>query len=143
MRRALTVCVLGFTTLLCYSGGAQTQVHTPDNPVVKSAEAPFYPLLARQARIEGTVQVQVTTDGSSVTKAVASGAHKMLLDAAEQNVQTWRFLGHKPQTFSVTFVYKLEQPEVDGAVNSRVLLEYPNRVEIRAKMATVESIEMH
>jgi hypothetical protein len=41
---------------------------------------------------------------------------------------------HKPQTFTVTFVYKLEPPEVYGFVNPTVLLELPNRVEVRTKM---------
>jgi hypothetical protein len=35
----------------------------------------------------------------------------------------------------VTFVYKLESPEVYGFVNPIVLLELPKRVEIRTKMS--------
>jgi outer membrane biosynthesis protein TonB len=95
---------------------------------------PLYPDLARDARIEGTVQVKVTTDGNSITKITAGGAHKILVDAAEQNVRTWKFYRHKPQTFTVIFVYRLESPEVYGFVNSTVSLELPNRVEIRTKM---------
>jgi outer membrane biosynthesis protein TonB len=98
---------------------------------------PLYPVLARQARIEGAVQVKVTTDGTSITKITASGAHKILLDAAEDNVRTWKLYRHKPQTFTVTFVYKLESPEVYGFVNPTVLLELPSRVEVRTKMPMV------
>ena len=68
----------------------------------------------------------------------ASGAHTWLLQAAEQNVRTWRLYRHKPQTFIVTFVYKLEPPDAYGPVNPTVLLELPSHVEVRTKapMAT-------
>jgi outer membrane biosynthesis protein TonB len=95
---------------------------------------PLYPVLARQARIEGTAEVKVTTDGTSITKITARGAHKILLDASEDNVRTWKLYRHKPQTFTVTFVYKLESPEVYGFVNPTVLLELPTRVEVRTRM---------
>jgi TonB-like protein len=113
---------------------AQTEDNTPETPVVQSAEMPLYPELARQARIEGTVRMRVTTNGAAVTNLTANGAHKLLLEAAEQNVRTWHFYRHKPQTFSVTFVYKLEQPEVYGSVNPTLLIELPHRVAVRTKM---------
>ena len=112
----------------------QSSPFTPETPVVSAAQMPLYPALARQAAIQGIVQVQVTTDGTSTTKVNATGAHKMLLDAAEQNVRSWKFYRHKPQTFVVTFVYKLEPPEVYGFVNSIVLLELPTHVEVRSKL---------
>jgi hypothetical protein len=55
----------------------------------QSAQMPLYPDPARQARLEGEVQVKVTTDGTSITKVTLSGAHNLLLQAAEQNVRTW------------------------------------------------------
>ena len=113
---------------------AQGDGYVPDDPVVKSADLPLYPPLARQARIEGTVQMQVTTDGVVITNLTASGAHKLLVNAAEDNVKTWHFCRHRPQTFTITFVYKLEKPEVYGFVNPTVLLELPARVEIHTKM---------
>ena len=134
MKRALIrLATIGFLTLL-YAFQARPQAYTPESPVVRSAGMPLYPDLARQARIEGTVQVMVTTDGASITKVTASGAHNLLLQAAEKNVRTWMFFRHKPQTFTVSFVYKLESPEVYGFVNPTLLLELPNRVEIRSKM---------
>jgi hypothetical protein len=124
----LTVVVVLYT---CSVAG---QNATPQSPVIKSAEMPLYPHLARVARVQGTVQLKVTTDGASITNIVATGTQKLLLSAAEANVKTWTFYKHRPQTFTVTFVYKLEAPEVYGFVNPTVLLELPNRVEIRAKM---------
>src|SRR5512147_2553624 len=53
---------------------------------------PQYPHLARSARLQGSVQVEVEvgTDGR-VTSAAGSGAHKLLVQAAEQNVRQWIF----------------------------------------------------
>jgi TonB family protein len=123
------VCVLG-----AYAAVAQAAPNASETPVVKSGAIPTYPDLARAARLQGAVQLQVTTNGVRVTNVVGSGAHKMLVDAAEQNIRTWEFYGHTPQTFTVTFVYKLDEPEVYPFANSRVLLELPNRVEIRTNM---------
>jgi Gram-negative bacterial TonB protein C-terminal len=134
-RTLIPQVVIGLVMLLyAYSAAAQSTPYTPESPVVNSAQMPLFPVLARQARIEGAVQVKVTTDGTSITKITASGAHKILLDAAEENVRTWKLYRHKPQTFTVTFVYKLESPEVNGFVNPTVLLELPSRVEVRTKM---------
>jgi hypothetical protein len=128
------IVIASVMLLYPYSAEAQSAPYAPESPVVNSAQIPLYPVLARQARIDGTVQVEVTTDGTSITKIATSGAHKMLLDAAEQNVRTWKLYKHNPQRFTVTFIYKLESPEAYGLVNPTVLLELPNRVEIRTKM---------
>ncbi len=109
-------------------------------PVVKSAEMPAYPNLARLARIEGTARIKVSTDGNSIVRIAADGAHKMLLGAAQENLKTWRFYPHKPQTFTLTFIFKLEPPEVYGPVNPTIQLDLPTRVEIRTKMPTVETV---
>jgi TonB family protein len=121
--------------MLFYADAAaeQSEAYTPEIPVLKSGEMPVYPHLARLAGIEGTVRVKVTTDGITVIKISTSGAHKLLVDAAEQNVKTWKLYRHKPQTFTVRFVYKLEAPRVYGFANSTVLLELPNRIEVRTK----------
>lgn len=132
LRLLLLVCVC--------TGASQCEDKTPDIPVVKSAEMPLYPHLARLARIEGTVRVQVTTDGTAVARMAASGAHPVLLNAAQENLKTWRFYPHRSLTFTVEFVYKLEPPEVYGPVNATLKLDLPNRVEILSKMHTVETM---
>ena len=143
MRHPLTVLVVVW--LIVVSGvhiaTAQTTVKAEETPVVKSGEMPLYPPLARQARLEGTVRLEVTTDGVYITKVAPSGAPKLLLDAAEENIRTWRFYKHRPQTFIATFVYKLEKQEVFGFVNPTVFLDLPSRVEIRTKMSTVETTQ--
>ena len=145
MKTQLTVsAILVLCTLLCASAvTAQNKTLLSDIPVVKEAQTPLYPQLARQARIEGTVRVLVTTDGLGITKISSSGANMLLLEAAEENVRTWRFFRHKPQTFTVSFVYKLESPEVFGFANSSVSLDLPTRVEVRTKLSKVEYEKAH
>jgi hypothetical protein len=137
-----------FTTVLalCVAASpALAQGPQPESvlPVVNSAKMPLYPHLARLARIEGTARMQVWTDGTSVVKVEGNGAHKLLLTAAEENLRTWRFYPHKPTSFTVTFVYSLEQPEVFGFVNPSIVLQLPTRVEIRTKKHPVETTEAH
>ena len=133
MKRTVSLSTLVLVCLFgAYAAAAQAVPNTPEEPLLKSGAIPTYPHVARLARLQGTVRLQVTTNGVGVTNVVGGGAHKMLVDAAEQNIKSWQFYEHRPQTFTVTFVYKLEGPEVYPFANSRVLLELPKRVEIRS-----------
>ena len=59
--------------------------------LVKS-QAPVYPVLAKRARIEGTVRLQaiIAKDGSVQKVEVLSG-HAVLSQAAMEAVQQWRY----------------------------------------------------
>jgi outer membrane biosynthesis protein TonB len=142
MKRSLrTQAFLALLMFSCAStGAAKSEQPMPDIPVVKSADLPLYPHLARLARIEGTVQIEATTDGTNIVRMSARGAHKLLMDAAQENLKTWRFYPHKAQAFTITFVYKIEPPEVYGPINPTIILNLPNRVEIRTKMHPVETV---
>jgi outer membrane biosynthesis protein TonB len=139
--------LLGLSVLLVLAVLLGAAASAEDNseklrpPVIQSAEMPLYPHLARIARIEGTARVEVTTDGIKIVKVTASGAHNLLLDAAQANIRTWHFYPHERQTFTVSYIYKLESQEVFGFVNPTVLLDLPSRVEIRTKMHPVETVE--
>ena len=143
MRHPLTVLVVAWLIVLLgvRTATAQSAAKAEETPVVKSGEMPLYPPLAQQARLEGTVRLEVTTDGVNITKVAASGAHKLLLDAAEENIRTWRFYRHRPQTFIATFAYKLDKQEVHGFVNPTVILDLPSRVEVRTKMNAMETTQ--
>ncbi|HTW57579.1 MAG TPA: energy transducer TonB [Terriglobales bacterium] len=80
--------ILGFILALCLGLAAQT-----DEPVLLSANIPFYPPLARQARIYGSVRVAFTLPANSgePTSVKAISGHPLLKSAAEENVKTWRF----------------------------------------------------
>lgn len=102
------------------SWGQQGSRNLPD--VIEHAEA-VYPPLARQARIQGKVRLQLTTDGHVVTGVDVEEGHPLLAQAATQNVRTWRFGDHVPGTFEVTFIY--------GFLNDPVkFLKQPGVVEV-------------
>jgi hypothetical protein len=138
--------IFAMTSMLCIAAvaakaqGPQTEATLP---VVKAADMPLYPHLARIARIEGTVRLQVWTDGNSVVKVQRSGAHKLLMDAAEENLKTWRFYPHKATSFDVVFVYGLDKEEVSGWVNPSIVMHLPTRVEIRTKLSPAETVDAY
>ena len=80
-------------------------------PHFKSAAMPFYPPLARQARIEGKVTLRFTVNENGETADVeATSGHKLLPWSAIENLQSWKFW---PPSCAcrvkdeVTLVYKL------------------------------------
>jgi hypothetical protein len=101
-------------------------------PTVSYAEVPLYPALARAANISGIVHVIVTTDGHVVLTAHAEGGHKLLRDAAEKNVMSWKFTTHEPTKFTVTFDYSLVHNMSTRSNNPRVVLLLPTNIEVEA-----------
>src|SRR5262245_6984225 len=85
---------------------AFTQPPPESLPRVTSAAVPFYPQIARRARIEGTVVLRITTDGKKVFGLIALSGPPMLSTAAAVNAKTWQFEEHTPMTFDATFRYK-------------------------------------
>jgi len=67
------------------------QKTTSDLPRVIRASVPFYPEIARQTRIQGTVTLRVSTDGKLVSDIGAGSGHPILVEAATENVKTWEF----------------------------------------------------
>lgn len=114
-------------------------VGAQDSPValpnIVQYSEPTYPPLARQARIQGDVRVQLTTDGASVKDADAMMGNQLLRKAAEDNVRTWKFASHSPGTFYVTFRYKLASADVEVE-----FLKSPGVVEIEAPPEPIRSI---
>jgi protein TonB len=53
---------------------------------------PHYPIEAKKARAQGTVQVEVTvSESGKVIEANAISGHEMLCDAAAQAAMQWEF----------------------------------------------------
>ena len=109
MKRYVGAFVL-MTLVVCFAAVAQT-----DEPELISANIPFYPPLARQARIYGSVTVAFTLPANSgePTDVEAVSGHPMLKSAAVENVKSWHFrntyaIGRKYQT---TFHYTLSESE--------------------------------
>lgn len=102
-------------------------------PIVTSMAPPTYPVVAREARIEGTARLKITTDGHRVTDTHVQGNPPLLLAAlAEKNVRTWQFEPGDPTTFEVTYAYKLVKRSIRDADGTSVTLELPTDVEISA-----------
>jgi TonB family protein len=87
-------------------GGSGTSAAQTESPVSVTAEdmrdrlvyrlAPVYPPLARQARIQGMVILQIVINqmGAVRDTRLVSG-HPMLARAAEEAVKKWRYMPHE------------------------------------------------
>jgi TonB family protein len=109
MKRRLG-CIICFTIATCLGVAAQT-----NEPELLSTNIPFYPPLARQARVYGTVKVTFTLPanaGEPVNVEAASG-HPLLKPAAVENVKTWRFRNSYAveRRYETTFRYSLSSSE--------------------------------
>ena len=104
---------------------------------VRHVVVPGYPRLARMARLQGsvTIEVEVGTDGT-VTSTKASAASKLLARASEENVRLWTFCAPAAtgslasSHTTITYTYKLEGNEEYYDPPPKVVLDLPSRVEI-------------
>jgi TonB family protein len=96
------------------SGAVRIGAQVAQSNLISSVQ-PQYPAIARAARVQGTVilNVVISKEGSVSILSVASG-HDLLVDAAIQAVQQWRYkpihLNGQPidaiTTISVNFVLR-------------------------------------
>jgi hypothetical protein len=128
--RLLKCLSLGLMILSGTAVPALGQDQDQELPVVKAGALPLYPIMARAARIEGTVKIRVTTDGKKVSSLDTESGAAMLVKAAKENIQTWEFLEHKPTTFITVFVYRFEEPAQCYYSNDSVTLRLPLDVRI-------------
>ena len=103
-----------------------------DVPLVVNGKMPFYPAMARAARIQGVVKIRVVTDGEKVISAVAESGPPMLARFAKENVLTWEFAKHKPTTFVAKFEYRIEESDQCTYGNGFTKLTLPLEVRIDA-----------
>lgn len=97
-------------------------------PVETAAAVPLYPPMAHVANTQGSIHVQVSTDGHPVTAAHAQEDLKPLSHAAEENAKTWKFAEHTATTFTITYEFKLS--EHCGVNNPTVTLWLPTETQI-------------
>jgi TonB family protein len=107
-------------------------------PYLKSAPMPFYPGLARAARIEGKVSLRLTVDERGDTSEVeATSGHIMLRQAAIDNIKNWKFGWPQPCACrvhgEVVFLYKLSgKLETSESPTATVKWFGKTRVEVEA-----------
>ena len=80
--------------------------------------APVYSPIARQARMQGVVRVEVSVDSEGVPGDVtAMEGHPILREYAVEAIKQWRFCsqGKSPRKISLTFKFKLEGTTSDWA----------------------------
>ena len=112
-------------------------------PFLKSAPMPFYPPLARQARIEGKVLLRVTINQAGETSAEALSGHILLRNAAVESVREWKFGWPNSCACTVnrevTFVYKILPQEATPDVPIATVRWFGmSRVEIDSPTPNVE-----
>lgn len=119
---------------------AASACYAADEICPRRVVVPGYPRLARMARLQGSVsvQIEIASDGR-VVSAQASGTDRLLERAAEDNIRHWTFSPASPPGSStssratVTYIYRLDGQEVYYDPPPRVVLDLPNRVEITSQ----------
>ncbi len=101
-------------------------------PLVVCANVPIYPTLARIAHITGTVEVQVTVTGGSVTETKATSGHPLLVAGTIENIKSWKFGPATNASFVTTFIYRVSGEETEEIENLVVELNLPLQVKVTA-----------
>ncbi|MGA2743168.1 MAG: energy transducer TonB [Candidatus Sulfotelmatobacter sp.] len=103
--------------------------------IVLHADLPRYPPLAIEARLSGAVHLHVLVKNGAVTKAASDSPTEppILVGAATENVETWRFAPGATGTFDVTYTFELRKDEGSTLENPRIEMELPTFVKIVAR----------
>jgi Gram-negative bacterial TonB protein C-terminal len=109
--------------------GATAQDTAVPLPHIIQHPDPIYPQIARTAHIQGEVRVKISTNGESVTQAVAESGPELLRKYSEDNVRSWKFAPHTPGIFYVTFRYKFLSDDTEVT-----FLESPAIVQVAATL---------
>jgi len=125
-------------TALCFLAFAlASAVPAPQpsqNSPVLGADIPSYPPLARGTYIQGKVEIQIQmgSDGKVISATSRSG-HPLLLQAALDNVKTWRFAPRQGEQI-VVYEFRIDDKKVDENDPyyryGKVLFRPPNTVEV-------------
>ena len=122
-------------SLLFLTVSPQCQPRTPIHVV-----SLFYPYLARQARIQGDAMLiaHIGSDGS-VSIPIRKSGHPMLLQAAEDNLKTWKFQTGESQEMEITYHFKLKE-QSSGPAQTECAFDLPDSVTISSDAPPVETI---
>lgn len=136
------VIMIAFASALA----SETPRECPVNPAL-----PDYPIVARGARVEGTVELQLGIDdaGKVVSVSIISG-HPMFVQPTIDLVERWRFSYSVPgptkakaRSFKMKFVYRFDEDadaEYTTCNTSRIVIRFPT-VEILGVPPKVQTIE--
>ena len=118
--------------LLVCSTGIIAQSHRVRGlPHLAGADIPFYPRIARAAKVSGWIKVRVTVEAGKVTKLdvletkgksgsqILEHGSRLLTDPTLANLRTWHFDSTVNDSFVVTYTYVLasvyptENPKIE------------------------------
>jgi|SRR5690348_59460 len=134
----LGVVILLFAVALRQDSESNTYAAPPARhalaPRILSAAVPTYPVVAVEARITGTVRMRLTIRGGRVVEVRELGsAPPMLVAAAKQNVETWRFSNGVNKTIETSFVFQISSQETEVEESTHTVLDLPSFVMLRAR----------
>src|SRR5258708_1974184 len=95
-------------------------------------ESLIYPPASRQARITGDAVLiaQIGSDGSvSIPIRRPESGHPLLLQAAEDNLKTWKFQAGESQQMEITYHFKLKE-QSSGSAQTKCVFDLPDSVTI-------------
>ena len=117
-RVRLLVFLVAFPLSTLVASFGQTSFAT-----VANLDMPTYPVLARTARVEGKVKVDIEISRwGSVLSAKTSGGHELLQTYAIRNVTTWRF-NPSPEAKTATVFYEFRIAGTPNKPVARVTFE--------------------
>jgi len=67
-----------------------------------------------------------------VSSASASSGHRLLQEAAQENIKKWAFDSGREYDVEILYQFKLEKPDVNFPPKVRITFDLPNRVVIVA-----------
>ena len=113
-----------FIILFTLAGASQ------DKAVVVHLESPQYPEIARQAQIQGTVNVRVAfgRTGRVLTAGSDDAGHPILRREAEENAKKWTFASGHEGTLMISYEFRLEEPKVKSFSPTLVSFDLPGSV---------------
>jgi TonB family protein len=125
------------TVLLFLTMSPQTQPQVPIH-----VESLVYPKLAYQARVIGDVVVlaQIDSEGR-VQVPFRPPGHPLLVQAAEENIKTWRFQTGSGSQLKVTYHFKLEGEPAYDYPSSVCKFDLPNSVTVVTPPPKIVPIE--
>jgi hypothetical protein len=114
-------------------GSARTEGQSQGElPCVRKLIVPSYPLLARQARINGDVSavVRVNPSGSVISVSEVRG-DPLLAYAVEAALKEWTFGGSTVSTIPLVFRFSFEGEARDDRLETKVFAALPQFIEIK------------
>ncbi len=135
----MSVLALLATIILGSIVQAESQADLGDDSAqvfVTHADIPRYPPVAWGLKTEGAVVLDVTVDdGKVVSVREVSNPIRFLSEPSIEHVMNWQVYTVRtdPVSFEVTYIYRIEGSETEGAENAQIRLELPHLLEIVAR----------